>query len=177
MPANLLDGLRGVSEVSFGRLHLLQPGQHGPNQGRGRMHELRTRDAGQSLASPAGRRWPAGGAGPGDSSMLGQRLERRLRGGVGQIVAWFAAIQVLAVEDPTLRARPALGRRRPLGAEAVGAGALRALRHGHLLPRSPGCAPRPCAAVPAAVWGCGGGHGPDREGRSRSVSVATRSGH
>ena len=74
--------------------------------------------------------------GPPGPCHIGQRLERRLRGGVGQIVARFAAIQVLAVEDPTLRARLARGRSaRPLGAEAVGAGALRALRHGHLLPR------------------------------------------
>ena len=54
--------------------------------------------------------------GPPGPCHIGQRLERRLRGGVGQIVARFAAIQVLAVEDPTLRARLAPGRSaRPLG--------------------------------------------------------------
>ena len=73
---------------------------------------------------------------PSGPAHTGQRLQRRLRRGVGQIVARLAAIQVLTVEDPDLRPRPAPGGgAHPLRAATVGTGALRALRHGHLLPR------------------------------------------
>ena len=109
----------------------------------------------------------------------GQRLQRRLRRRVGQIVTRLAATQVLAVEDPNLRPRMAPGGgAHPLRAAAVGTGALRALHHGHLLPRAGRqvqAAFRERVPLPRLQCGRAGvGRSPDREGCSRSVSAATR---